>query len=235
MSTGPRDTICRTIDDHKDELIALSGEIWKNPELSFEEFKAHELLTDYLEKKGFAVERSYTGIETAFRATYGSGSPNVCVICEYDALPAWYRTRLWAQPNSGDWSSCWVGSEGCPVCMVSSQGEIKGRLTVLGTPAEESGGGKILLIKNGAFDDVDVAMMVHPTPLNIVFAPFLAMCVYQATYKGKPAHASARPWEGVNALDAAVLAYNSISALRQQMKPDWRVHGVITEGGLRSS
>ena len=231
MSAGVRDATCRTIDDHKDELIALSGDIWENPELSFEEFKAHELLTDYLEKESFAVERSYTGIKTAFRATFGSGRPNVCVICEYDALPDIGHAcghNLIAEAGV-------AAGLGIKAAMESCQGGIKGWVTVLGTPAEEGGGGKILLIENGAFEDVDVAMMVHPAPLNFVSAPFLASCTYQITYTGKPAHAAAFPWEGVNALDAAVIAYNSISALRQQMKPDWRVHGVITGGRGRSN
>ena len=124
---------------------------------------------------------------------------------------------------------------GIKAAMESCQGGIKGRVTVLGTPAEESFGGKIKLINSGAFDDVDVAMMVHPAPVNMVFLPTLALCTYQITYTGITAHAAACPSEGVNALDAAVIAYNSISALRQQMKPDWSVSGVIKEGGVRSN
>ena len=229
MFTGIRETIRRTIDDHKDELFELSDAIWKQPELSYEEFKAHQLLTDYLEKKGFAVERSYTGIKTAFRATFGSGRPNVCVICEYDALPDIGHAcghNLIAEAGV-------AAGLGLKAALESGQDGIKGRVTVMGTPAEEGGGGKVLLIENGAFDDVDVAMMVHPSPLNAVFHPFLAMRSYQVTYTGKAAHAAAFPWEGVNALDAAVTAYNSISVLRQQMKPDCRVHGVIKEGGVK--
>ena len=229
MFAHARETVNRTIDDNKDELFALSDAIWKEPELCFEECKAHQLLTDYLEKKGFVVERSYTGVKTAFRATFGSGRPNVCVICEYDALPDIGHAcghNLIAEAGV-------AAGLGLKAALEACQGGLKGRVTVLGTPAEEGGGGKVLLIENGAFDDVDVAMMVHPSPLNAVFHPFLAMRSYQVTYTGRAAHAAAFPWEGVNALDAAVTAYNSISVLRQQMTPGCRVHGVIKEGGVK--
>lgn len=225
MCASVRDTICRTIDDHKNELFALGDAVWKEPELYFKEFKAHQLLTDYLEKKGFVVERSYTGVKTAFRATFGSGRPNICVICEYDALPDIGHAcghNLIAEAGVAAGLGLKAALDG-----------LKGRVTVLGTPAEEGGGGKVKLIDNGAFDDVDVAMMIHPAPFNAVSNPYLAMCEYRVTYIGKAAHAAAFPWEGVNALDAAVTAYNSISALRQQMTPGCRVHGVIREGGVK--
>ena len=225
-----KEAIRKAINDHKDELIVLGGDIWKNPELSFKEFNAHKLLTEYLEKKGFAVEKKYTGIETAFKATFGSGRPNVCVICEYDALPEIGHAcghNLIAEAGV-------AAGLGLKAALESGNG-IQGRLTVLGTPAEESGGGKIKLIGNGAFDDVDVAMMVHPGPLNVLSAPWLASASYKVTYTGKASHASAFPWEGLNALDAAVIAYNSISVLRQQIKPDCRVHCIIKEGGVRAN
>ena len=229
MFARVRETVNKTIDDNKNELISLSDAIWKEPELCFQEFKAHQLLTDYLEKKGFIVERSYTGVKTAFRATFGSGRPNVCVICEYDALPDIGHAcghNLIAEAGV-------AAGLGLKAALEACQDGLKGRVTVLGTPAEEGGGGKVLLIENGAFDDVDVAMMVHPAPFNAVFHPCLAMRSYQVTYTGRAAHAAAFPWEGVNALDAAVTAYNSISVLRQQMTPDCRVHGVIKEGGVK--
>ena len=215
------------IDSCREELSSLSSEIWSNPELGFKEYKAHQLLTDFLEKKGFSVECSYTGIETAFRATFGSGRPNVCVICEYDALPEIGHAcghNLIAEAGV-------AAGLGLKAVLESSDAP-KGRLTVMGTPAEETTGGKIDLIKNGAFDDVDMAMMVHPSPHDIISPSILAVKAITVTYTGKAAHAAAFPWEGVNALDAAVMAYSSISVLRQQMKPSWRVHGVIVRGGV---
>ena len=216
------------IDENTEKLKTIGEKIWNSPELSYKEYKAHDILTDFLEKKGFSVERSYTGIETAFRATFGSGRPNVCVICEYDALPEIDHAcghNLIAEAGV-------AAGLGLKAALESSDAP-KGRLTVMGTPAEEGGGGKVYLIRNGAFEDVDIAMMVHPAPHSAVKAIWNCVSSLRITYNGKAAHAAAFPWEGVNALDAAVMAYTSISVLRQQMKPTWRVHGVITNGGAK--
>ena len=210
------------------ELCRLSNEIWGSPELNFEEHKAHKMLTDFLEKEGFSVERSYTGIETAFKATFGSGRPNVCVICEYDALPEIGHAcghNLIAEAGV-------AAGLGLKAVLESSDAP-KGTVIVMGTPAEEGGGGKIKLIDNGAFEEVDLAMMVHPFPENVLMPVANGFAQRTITYTGKAAHAAAFPWEGVNALDAAVMTYTSISALRQQMKPTWRVHGIITNGGAK--
>ena len=233
MATFDRETLkstsSRFIDSCSEELYQeISDEIWKNPELGFEEYKAHDVLTTFLEKKGFSVERSYTGIETAFRATFGSGRPNVCVICEYDALPEIGHAcghNLIAEAGV-------AASLGLKAALESSNAP-KGRLTVMGTPAEEDVGGKISLLENGAFEDVDIAMMVHPAPYSILKTQFVACLELRVTYTGKAAHAAAFPWEGVNALDAAVVAYTSISVLRQQMKTDHSIHGIITNGGAK--
>ena len=217
-----------SIDENAEELKTIGEKIWSSPELCYKEHKAHDLLTDFLEKKGFSVERSYTGIETAFRATFGSGRPNVCVICEYDALPEIGHAcghNLIAEAGV-------AAGLGLKAALESSNAP-KGRLTVMGTPAEEGGGGKIKLINNGAFEDIDIAMMVHPAPHSAIRLICTCISSLQVTYTGKAAHAAAFPWEGVNALDAAVMAYTSISVLRQQMKPTWRVHGVITNGGAK--
>ena len=205
------------VDSCEGELNQLGSKIWKNPELGYKEYKAHELLTNFLEKKGFTVERSYTGIETAFRATFGAGRPNVCVICEYDALPGIGHAcghNLIAEAGiaAGLGLKAALGSSGAP----------KGRVTVMGTPAEEGGGGKIKLIENGAFEDVDIAMMVHPAPYSVLKVKFVACVGVKVTYTSVES----------NPLDAAVLAYNSISILREQMKSTSSVHGVFTNGGL---
>ena len=220
--------VSSAIDESTEELKTIGEKIWRSPELCYKEHTAHDLLTDFLEKKGFSVERSYTGIETAFRATFGSGRPNVCVICEYDALPEIGHAcghNLIAEAGV-------AAGLGLKAALESNNAP-KGRLTVMGTPAEEGGGGKEFLIQNGAFEDIDVAMMVHPTPYSAVSAIWNCVSLLQITYTGKAAHAAAFPWEGVNALDAVVMAYTSISVLRQQMKPKWRVHGVITNGGTK--
>ena len=216
------------IDSNAEELKAVSVGIWSNPELAYKEHHAHKLLTDFLEQKGFKVERGFAGIETAFRATFGSGKPNLCVISEYDALPEIGHAcghNLIAEAGI----AAGLGLKAALEC----DGAPKGTVTVMGTPAEEGGGGKVDLINKKAFDNVDVAMMVHPFPDTFIRPFYNARRTLKISYEGKAAHAAAYPWEGINALDAAVMAYTSIGVLRQQMKPAWRVHCVITNGGVK--
>ena len=222
------------IEKHSDELNKLGEEVWKNPELGYEEYKAHDLLTNYLERKGFDVVRSYLGIKTAFRATWGGDATdaqpksNICVISEYDALPEIGHAcghNLIAESGI----AAGLGIKAA----LESTGAPPGKLTVLGTPAEEGGAGKVRLINKGAFNDVDVAMMVHPFTKNILEPIFLANQKLKVTYHGKAAHAAAFPWDGINALDAAVLAYNNISLLRQQLKTTIRIGAIISNGGTK--
>ena len=232
FSTLLKQTASAAVDSMKFELRKVSDELWLNPELGMKEYKAHTLLTNFLEKKGFDVCRSYTGVETAFKATYGSGKPNICVICEYDALPGIGHAcghNLIAEAGL----AAGLGIKAALEETTSRSMKQLGTVTVMGTPGEEGFGGKAILINNGAFDEVDLAMMVHPSPYSCLMPGFLSIAFLKVEYKGQEAHAAAYPWEGLNALDAAVLAYNSISVLRQQMKPTWRVHSVITEGGVK--
>ena len=159
---------------------------------------------------------------------FGSGVPNVCVICEYDALPEIGHAcghNLIAEAGV----AAGIGVK----VYLESTGTTAGTVTVIGTPAEEGGGGKAYLIEKGGFDGVDVAMMVHPAPFEIIMPNHLACRQMTVEFSGKAAHAAAFPWEGINALDAVVLAYNNVSVLRQQMKPTWRVHSIITNGGTK--
>lgn len=216
------------IDRSATALQSLSSKIWSKPELAYEEHEAHALLTSFLKEHGFQVDEHYT-LDTAFRARAGANEgANIAVICEFDALPEIGHAcghNLIAE------AGCAAGI-GIKAALEAS-GAPLGRLTILGTPAEEGGGGKADMIKNGCFDDVDMAMMVHPSPLEIADPLMIALTQLTVTYSGKASHAAAFPWEGINALDAAVSAYNGISMLRQQLKPSWRVHGIITNGGAK--
>ncbi|XP_065913318.1 xaa-Arg dipeptidase-like [Dysidea avara] len=217
------------IEKYSQDFKKISEEIWNNPELNYDEHKAHALLANFLEGKGFHVERSYLGIQTAFKATFGDNTgPNVCVICEYDALP-----DIGHACGHNLISEAGIAAALGIKAALETHGAPKGLLTVMGTPAEEGGGGKIKLIDKGAFENIDVAMMVHPSPGNIVRCKTLALVSLEVKFHGKAAHAAAFPWEGINALDAAVMTYNNISVLRQQMKPTWRVHGIISNGGAK--
>jgi amidohydrolase len=216
------------IDRNKEQLMELSDTIWQNPELCFKEYKSVAVLTDFLREKGFNVTSPYCDMETAFRADI-SGSkegPRVCVICEYDALPEIGHAcghNLIAEAGV---------ATGLGLKAALERGLV-GRVTVLGTPAEEGGGGKVFLINRGAFNDIDVAIMAHPSPFTSITNMYLAITRLVVTYRGKASHAAAFPWEGINALDAAVMAYSSVSVARQQFKPTWRVHGIITNGGVK--
>jgi len=213
------------IDRESAALREVSLSIHSKPELNYEEHHAHAVLTDYLETKGFHVKRRAYGMQTAFEAVAGSGQPRVAILCEYDALP-------------GIGHACGhnliaISGLATGLALKETLGEGHGTVVVLGSPAEEGGGGKIRLIEGGAFDGVDAAMMLHPTPHDAAYMNVLAIDNIELEYHGKNAHAAAAPWEGVNALDAMILAFNAISAMRQQILPTDRVHGVITNGGVK--
>ncbi|KAL3882775.1 hypothetical protein ACJMK2_029082 [Sinanodonta woodiana] len=211
---------CDAIERAKDDLFKVSQDIWSHPEENFQEHLAHEALTSFLEKHGFNVEKNFH-LQTAFRAVLGDGNtgPHVAVLCEYDALP-----EIGHACGHNLIAEVGVAAALGVKAAFESVGKPVGKFTVLGTPAEEGGGGKIDLINAGVFNGVDVAMMAHPAPYNVEAIEFLAIKSVTVKFLGKAAHASAFPWEGVNALDAAVLCYQSVSCLRQQMKPTWRVH-----------
>ncbi|XP_071796519.1 xaa-Arg dipeptidase-like [Asterias amurensis] len=215
------------IDASAEDLNALSQDIWSHPELNFNEHHAHEVLTDFLEKEGFKVERKFV-LETAFRATFGcdDAGPNVCVICEYDALPG-----IGHACGHNLIAECGVAAGLAIKAALEANGNKYGKVTVLGTPAEEDGGGKKYLIKANVFDDIAVAMMAHPYRYNVPSPIALSVIALKIKFHGKASHAAASPWDGNNALDAAVMCYQAISNMRQQIKPDCRIHGIFTNGG----
>jgi len=209
-----------------DLLNNISQDIWKHPELKFEEKYAHEVLTKVLEDRGFSVTRHYN-LPTAFRAEYKSSipGPTIAVICEYDALPKVGHAcghNLIAEAGLG---------AGLAIKAAIEKFNVPGKVVVLGTPAEEGGGGKVILIDAGAFKNIDIALMVHPSPDNHLYPPFIGIKRVTVNYVGKESHASGYPWEGLNALDAAVACYNNVSLLRQHIKPTCKIHGIITKGG----
>ncbi|KAM9003729.1 peptidase M20 domain-containing protein 2 [Sarcophilus harrisii] len=229
------------IDEAAERLGALSQEIWSEPELAYQEYRAHGALTRFFEQESsaaspWAVQPHYK-LDTAFRAEWESpaaGSRSAAplhlgFLCEYDALPGIGHAcghNLIAEVGAAAALGLKGALESPPSCPPV-------KITVLGTPAEEDGGGKIDLIEAGAFKNLDVVFMAHPSQENAAYLPDVAEHDVTVKYYGKASHAAAYPWEGVNALDAAVLAYNNLSVLRQQMKPSWRVHGIIKHGGVK--
>ena len=228
MSTV-KDAISQAVDRLADELDTLSKKIHDNPELAYQEVKACAWLSEFLGKQGFKVEQGVGGVETAFRATIETGEgPTVAILCEYDALPGIGHAcghNVIATSGAG---------AGAALAAVKDQLP-KGRVQVIGTPAEEGGGGKIKLIKAGVFKDVDAAMMIHGFDRTLLHQDLLGIARATLEFTGRASHASADPWEGVNALDACVQTYNAVSMLRQQMRPDCRIHGIITSGGAAAN
>ena len=206
-----------------EELVAVSRALHSHPELAFAEHRAHDLLADILERSGLEVERGTCGIPTAFAGRAGSSGPTVAVLCEYDALPG--------IGHACGHNVIGAAGVGAAIAAAAVADEAGGRVLVLGTPAEEGGGGKVGLAVAGAFDDVDAALMVHPAGLDLARITAIAIQQVHVTYHGRAAHAAAAPHVGRNALDAAVLGYQAVAALRQHIRPDERVHGIFTDGG----
>jgi amidohydrolase len=211
------------VEQARDELVALSHRIHANPELGFEEEQACAWLCELLDGGGLEVERGVGELPTAFAARAGSGPLHVVVCAEYDALPAV------GHACGHNVIAAMAAGAGLALAKVADDAGL--RVTVLGTPAEEGGGGKILLLQRGAFDGAHAAMMVHPSPYEQAEMPIIAVDHMKLAYVGKEAHASAYPFLGINAADALVVAQTAIGLLRQQLRPGVRVHGIVTKGG----
>jgi amidohydrolase len=212
-----------SVESQRQQLIQLSLNIHDNPELGFKEEKASACLTSYLEDSGFHVERGIAGLATAFRATYGQGSPRFALLAEYDALP---------KIGHGCGHNIIAASAvGAAVASKSIIDRLGGSVVVLGTPAEEVFGGKIDMVKAGIFQEINVAMLVHPNTRNMPTEEALACGSLEVEFFGRPAHAASQPHKGINALDAMILAFTSINSLRQHIRGDARIHGIITDGG----
>lgn len=207
-----------------DQLVEVSHKIHARPELGFEEHFAHDLLTGVLEAAGFNVTRHAADLPTAFLATFGEG-PAVGVICEYDALP-----EIGHGCGHNLIAAAGLGAALAAADVARMAG---GKVVVIGTPAEEGGGGKVLMAKHGVFDGLEAALMVHPADRDLTRMDVVAIERMAVAYEGAAAHAAAAPHKGRNALDAAVLGYVNVAALRQHLAPSERVHGIITNGGAR--
>ncbi|WP_277630492.1 M20 family metallopeptidase [Atopococcus tabaci] len=220
-----KENIHAVVSGLREELQALSDFIYDNPELGFEEKVSSKAHVDLLEKHGFEVEYPYLGFETAFRATYRGkkDGPTVAFLSEYDALPG--------VGHGCGHNMLGTTDTGAGIALSKLVDEIGGTVVVLGTPAEETSGVKVNMADGGTFDDIDVALCTHPSDGNYKSGTSMAMEALEFSFYGKTAHAAAAPFEGVNALDAVINMFNNINSLRQQIRPDARVHGVIKNGG----
>lgn len=211
------------IDRESARLIELSRFVHANPELGYEEHVSSKAVADLAESAGFVVERSSAGLATAFRATSGDGALQIVLCAEFDALPD--------VGHACGHNIIAASSLGAAVGLAAVADEIDATVTLLGTPSEEGGGGKIDLINAGYFDNAHFAMMVHPWPSERLEARCLAVDHFDVIYSGREAHASAAPWEGVNALDALTIAQVALGLLRQQLPPGDQIHGIVESSG----
>ena len=215
------------VDRIENQLRTVSQEVFEHPEVKNEEVFASKLLAAELEKAGFAVELGVAGLPTAIRAVHPaiSEGPTVAILGEYDALPE--------IGHACGHNLIASGGLGAALAVGSMKAELPGTLIFLGTPAEEGGGGKVVMIDAGLFEGVDVAMMFHPACNTMVGRGSLAITEVKIKFHGKPSHASASPEMGINALDAVIQTFNGINALRQHIKDGARIHGIISDGGLK--
>lgn len=235
MAEGiPYESVSQGIKGCRDALWSMNSTIYDNPELGYNEVVAHDTITACLEKQGFQVKKHAYDIATSFEAEFGEGGRLVIFCAEYDALPD-IRHACGHNLIATSSVAAFLG-----LAQAIKESNIQGRIRILGTPAEEGGGGKVKLLEAGAFDDNPAAaIMMHPTSAHVLpphitgvaGVKFVASLKLRVEFHGHSAHAGGAPWEGRNALDAAVAAYTSVSMLRQQIHPDERIHGVIEDGG----
>lgn len=218
-STSVEDAVNR----RRGDLVELSHSIHAEPELAFAEHRSCAKTQALVAERGFAITKAPGGLDTAFRADFGDGPLVIGICAEYDALP-------------GIGHACGhniiaASAVGTALALAEVADELGLRIALLGTPAEEAGGGKVLLLKAGTFDDIAATVMLHPGPLDIAAARSLALSQVAVEYRGREAHAAVAPYLGINAVDAITVAQVAIGLLRQQLAPGQMVHGIVTDGG----
>lgn len=224
---GLKAKIIGAVDSLADELEALSHRIHANPELCFKEEEAHAWLTEFLEAKGCKVARGAGGLPTAFTAVIPGSGPGstIVIMAEYDALP-----KIGHACGHNVIAASGAGA-GAALAVALSRVPFPGEIQLIGTPAEEGGVGKVRLMEAGVFKGVDAAMMIHPRCGTRIWRPSLGLIKVTAEFFGRAAHAASWPWRGINALNAVIQLFVGLDAMRQQLRPDARIHGVITHGG----
>lgn len=221
--------LVKKIKNIEEDLYNMSNHLYHNPEIGDEEYESMKLLTDYLHSHNFKIETGLVNRPTAFKAEFNSGKPGptIAYLAEYDALP-------------GIGHGCGhnlIGtmSVGAGIALSKLLDETGGNVVILGTPAEETNGAKVPMSAEGIFDEIDVAMILHPGNESSESGKSLAMDALRFHYKGKSSHAAASPEKGINALDSVLQLFSGINALREHVSSDVRIHGIITEGGLAAN
>lgn len=240
--TPAKASIQSTVEQHAGAWVEASREIWGHAELALKEHRSSARLAELLEAEGFALERGVAGMETAFVASFGSGRPVVAYLAEFDALPGLSQAvapapeaiEAGANGHGCGHNLFGVGSAGAGIALkrAMEQHGLPGTVRVYGTPAEEHGVGKVFMVRDGLFDDVDACLSWHPSDENEVsLQPSKALRSFEVTFHGRSAHAAGAPWKGVSALDAVEAFTTGVNLLREHMPETARIHYVVTEGG----
>ncbi len=220
-----KERVSKIVDRLAPELRKLALDIHDNPELGLQEYKACAWQKELLGRYGFAIEENFCDIETSYKAVYKGRKPGpkIAFLAEYDALPE--------LGHGCGHNLIAMVSVGCGIACREFADEYGAQIDVIGTPAEETAGTKVPMSAKGVFDGYDAVMMAHPAFANAESINTIAMDAYKIEFFGRPVHAAAAPHEGINALDAMINFFNLVNAMRQQTKPDARIHGIITDGG----
>ncbi len=228
MPINHKNQIIEVIDRQSEKLWDISTRLFNDPEVSLQEYNACQLLSASLKSSGFSVETGIGGLDTAFRASHGKNTgPIIGILAEYDALVG--------LGHACGHNLIAAAAIGAGIALAALVPPLNGQIQVIGTPAEEGDGGKIILANAGVFNSVDAAMMFHPASKNMVSRSSLASSELRVEFFGKASHAAAAPEEGINALDAMILTFNNINALRPTFGPKDRVAGIILDGGTASN
>ena len=213
------------IDQNKQDFVEIAEKIYTYKELGFQEYQSSGLLADTLSNAGFDVQKGVAGMDTAFLASAGGKQEGtkIALLAEFDALKD--------LGHACGHNLIGTASTAAGIAVKQVMNELDGTIMVVGSPAEEGGGGKVFLVNDGVFNDVDAAMMFHPSKYNMTRRTSLAIRSLVVEFFGKSAHSGSMPHLGINALDAVILMFNNINALRQHLRGDVRVHGIITDGG----
>lgn len=215
--------VAETVARRRDELVELSHSIHAEPELAFDEYRSCAKTKALVAERGFEITDKVAGLDTAFRASFGGGSLVVGVCAEYDALPE--------IGHACGHNIIAASAVGTALALADVADALDLTVVLLGTPAEEAGGGKVLMLEAGAFDDIAATVMLHAGPLDIARARSLALTQVGVTYRGRESHAAVAPYLGLNAADAITVAQVAIGLLRQQFEPGHMAHGIVTDGG----
>lgn len=215
------------IDSQADELVNIARSIFNNPETRFQEYSAAKWLCEALTRWGFQVERGVADLETAFRATHQhtSSGPTIAFVAEYDALP---------ELGHACGHNLIAGAGlGALLAFQDIKDRLPGTVTLLGSPGEEGGGGKITMLEAGIFEGVAAVLMFHPSSFTAMNPITLALSEVSVTFQGKSSHAAESPEKGINALQGLILTFNAVNTLRESLRNDARIHGIITDGGIK--